>query len=49
MESVLPTFEESNPQLEFVTELIRGHHPHLKAFYSKLAYHLSTWINLSNA
>lgn len=35
MESVLPTFKESNPQLEVVTELIRGQHPHLKAFYSK--------------
>ncbi|KAK4857324.1 hypothetical protein QYF36_026931 [Acer negundo] len=33
MESHLPEFKESNPQLEVVTELIRGQHPHLKAFY----------------
>ncbi|KAF7824794.1 54S ribosomal protein L51, mitochondrial-like [Senna tora] len=33
MESNLPTFKEQNPQLEVVTELIRGQHPHLKAFY----------------
>lgn len=39
MESVLPTFKESNPQLEVVTELIRGQHPHLKAFYSKRYYY----------
>ncbi|KAF5178745.1 Subtilisin-like protease [Thalictrum thalictroides] len=33
MESLLPTFKEGNPQLEVVTEMIRGQHPHLKAFY----------------
>ncbi|PPD99915.1 hypothetical protein GOBAR_DD03095 [Gossypium barbadense] len=33
MESELPTFKEKNPQLEVVTELIRGQHPHLKGFY----------------
>ncbi|KAA8534459.1 hypothetical protein F0562_031976 [Nyssa sinensis] len=33
MESHLPTFRECNPQLEVVTELIRGQHPHLKGFY----------------
>lgn len=33
MESHLPAFKESNPQLEVVTELIRGQHPHLKGFY----------------
>ncbi|KAH1202524.1 54S ribosomal protein L51, mitochondrial [Glycine soja] len=33
MESHLPTFKEKNPQLEVVTELIRGQHPHLKAYY----------------
>ncbi|KAI9156964.1 hypothetical protein LWI28_014778 [Acer negundo] len=33
MESHLPEFKESNPQLEVVTELIRGQHPHLKGFY----------------
>ncbi|RYR75665.1 hypothetical protein Ahy_A01g000247 [Arachis hypogaea] len=33
MESELPVFKEKNPQLEVVTELIRGQHPHLKAFY----------------
>ncbi|GLT53883.1 hypothetical protein SLA2020_271200 [Shorea laevis] len=27
--------ERKNPQLEVVTELIRGQHPHLKGFYSK--------------
>jgi len=35
MESQLPVFKEKNPQLEVVTELIRGQHPHLKGFYSK--------------
>ncbi|XP_015945914.1 uncharacterized protein LOC107470987 [Arachis duranensis] len=33
MELELPVFKEKNPQLEVVTELIRGQHPHLKAFY----------------
>ncbi|MQL76530.1 hypothetical protein Taro_008922 [Colocasia esculenta] len=33
MESHLPAFKEHNPQLEVVTELIRGQHPHLKGFY----------------
>lgn len=36
MESHLPKFKEANPQLEVDTEMIRGQHPHLKAFYSKL-------------
>lgn len=35
MENQLPVFKETNPQLEVVTELIRGQHPHLKGFYSK--------------
>lgn len=35
MESNLPTLKEKNPQLDVVTELIRGQHPHLKAFYSE--------------
>ncbi|KAG5560973.1 hypothetical protein RHGRI_004108 [Rhododendron griersonianum] len=33
MESNLPAFKENNPQLEVVTELIRGQHPHLKGLY----------------
>ncbi|KAF8402328.1 hypothetical protein HHK36_013282 [Tetracentron sinense] len=33
MESQLPAFKEQNPQLEVVTELIRGQHPHLKGFF----------------
>ncbi|KAG5233334.1 hypothetical protein OIU76_016027 [Salix suchowensis] len=33
MESNLPAFKESNPQLEVITELSRGQHPCLKAFY----------------
>ncbi|XP_059632965.1 large ribosomal subunit protein mL43 isoform X1 [Cornus florida] len=33
MESHLPAIKESNPQLEVVTELIRGQHPHLKGSY----------------
>ncbi|CAN6457208.1 unnamed protein product [Victoria cruziana] len=33
MESHLPAFKASNPQLEVVTELIRGQHPHLKGFF----------------
>ncbi|QCE02341.1 Thioredoxin-like fold [Vigna unguiculata] len=36
MESQLPVFKEKNPQLEVVTELIRGQHPHLKGFYISL-------------
>lgn len=35
MEIELPAFKQSNPQLEMETEMIRGQHPHLKAFYSK--------------
>ncbi|CAN6584494.1 unnamed protein product [Malus baccata var. baccata] len=34
METYLPTFKEKNPQLEVITELIRGQHPHLKGLYS---------------
>ena len=41
MESNLPAFKEKNPQLEVVTELIRGQHPHLKGFYSKNSLSLS--------
>uniref|UniRef100_A0A2P2JVX9 Large ribosomal subunit protein mL43 n=1 Tax=Rhizophora mucronata TaxID=61149 RepID=A0A2P2JVX9_RHIMU len=33
MQSHMPAFKEQNPQLEVMTELIRGQHPHLKAFY----------------
>ncbi|CAN1166836.1 54S ribosomal protein L51, mitochondrial [Linum perenne] len=33
MESHLPTFKAENPHLKVETELIRGQHPHLKAFY----------------
>lgn len=33
METHLPSIQESNPRVEVVTELIRGQHPHLKAFY----------------
>ncbi|PKU73386.1 54S ribosomal protein L51, mitochondrial [Dendrobium catenatum] len=33
METHLPSFKEKNPQLEVVTELIRGQHPHLKGYY----------------
>lgn len=36
METHLPVFKEKNPQLEVVTELIRGQHPHLKGLYSKI-------------
>ncbi|KAG5036738.1 hypothetical protein JHK82_017527 [Glycine max] len=36
MESHLPMFKEKNHQLEVATELIRGQHPHLKGFYSKI-------------
>lgn len=35
MESKLPAFKESNPQLEVETKLIRGQHPHLEGIYSK--------------
>ncbi|KAG6752362.1 hypothetical protein POTOM_044586 [Populus tomentosa] len=33
IESNLPAFKDSNPQLEVLTELSRGQHPCLKAFY----------------
>ena len=35
MESRLPAFREKNPQLDVVTQLIRGQHPHLKGLYRK--------------
>lgn len=35
MESHLPAFKDGNPQLDVVTELICGQHPHLKGFYSE--------------
>ncbi|KAL6648603.1 hypothetical protein ACP70R_012827 [Stipagrostis hirtigluma subsp. patula] len=34
MEAHLPAFKESNPQLEVVTELVRGQHPNLKGIYN---------------
>ncbi|KAL5563804.1 hypothetical protein UlMin_033551 [Ulmus minor] len=33
IESHLLAFKENNPQLEVVTEVIRGQHPHLKGIY----------------
>lgn len=33
IESNLPAYKDSNPQLEVITELSRGQHPCLKAFY----------------
>ncbi|XP_020593862.1 54S ribosomal protein L51, mitochondrial isoform X2 [Phalaenopsis equestris] len=33
METHLPFLKEKNPQLEVVTELIRGQHPHLKGHF----------------
>jgi len=44
IESNLPAYKDSNPQLEVITELSRGQHPCLKAFYSKL---LSLSLSLS--
>ena len=44
MESHLPAFKEKNSQLEVVSELIRGQHPHLKAFYSKDDSFLSRYL-----
>lgn len=38
MESHLPAFKEKNPQLELVTELIRGQHPHLKGLYGETLF-----------
>ena len=43
MEAQLPAFKEKNPQLEVITELIRGQHPHLKGVYSELT---SLFINV---
>ena len=57
MESHLPAFKEKNPQLEVVTELIRGQHPHLKGQYSKISFvllilsytvHTKNWDSLLN-
>jgi large subunit ribosomal protein L43 len=36
MESHLPALKEKNPQLEVVTQLVRGQHPNLKGIYSKI-------------
>jgi hypothetical protein len=36
MESQLPALKEKNPQLEVVTQLVRGQHPNLKGIYSKI-------------
>ncbi|XP_044348094.1 uncharacterized protein [Triticum aestivum] len=33
MESHLPAIKEKNPQLEVVTQLVRGQHPNLKGIY----------------
>ena len=44
MESRLPAFREKNPQLDVVTQLIRGQHPHLKGLYHK---YLSLSLSLS--
>ncbi|CAM6087803.1 unnamed protein product [Calypogeia fissa] len=30
----LPKFKSDNPQLEVVTEILRGHHPYLKGYYA---------------
>ncbi|KAM3329478.1 hypothetical protein ACQJBY_026502 [Aegilops geniculata] len=35
MESHLPALKEKNPQLEVVTQLVRGQHPNLKGIYIK--------------
>lgn len=47
MEAHLPAFKENNPQLEVVTELIRGQHPHLKGQYSKIS--IALIINMFHA
>lgn len=39
MESKLPAFKESNPQLEVETKHIGGQHPHLEGIYSKTCIH----------
>ncbi|KAL6645608.1 hypothetical protein ACP70R_017216 [Stipagrostis hirtigluma subsp. patula] len=41
MEAHLPAFKENNPQLEVVTELVRGQHPNLKGIYRKII--MSEW------
>lgn len=38
MESKLPAFKESNPQLEVETKHIGGQHPHLEGIYSKSSF-----------
>ncbi|CAA6674991.1 unnamed protein product [Spirodela intermedia] len=36
MEAHLPAFKEKNPQLEVVTKLTCGQHPHLMGLYRRL-------------
>jgi len=33
IQSHLPTFSHNNPQVEVVTEMMRGKHPHLRGYY----------------
>jgi hypothetical protein len=40
MERIFPKFQRQNPQLELATELVRGHHPHLRGHYG-----ISIYIN----
>ncbi|GJN32192.1 hypothetical protein PR202_gb20676 [Eleusine coracana subsp. coracana] len=43
VETCLPAFKEKNPQLEVVTELVRGQHPNLKGIYSKMKITTNEW------
>ena len=46
MESHLPAFGEKNPQLDVVSQLIRGQHTHLKGLYRKyLSLSLSLFLS----
>ncbi|KAJ0561498.1 putative ribosomal protein/NADH dehydrogenase [Helianthus annuus] len=47
MESELPSFKESNPQLEVVAELNRGQHPYLKGLYENKNERVVSVMNMT--
>ncbi|KAL3702094.1 hypothetical protein R1sor_020116 [Riccia sorocarpa] len=48
VESVLPKFKTDNPQLEVLTELHRGRHPHLKGYFANKNERVVDVKNLSS-
>ncbi|KAM0004143.1 putative ribosomal protein/NADH dehydrogenase [Helianthus debilis subsp. tardiflorus] len=47
MESELPSFKESNPQLEVVAELNRSQHPYLKGLYKNKNERVVSVMNMT--